>query len=340
MLSRFISVAFVAGSLAVVGCSSHAPRTDVDFRQTNTTQKAAQDFSTPAQMGFPIIDAHVHTRFNHKPEVNSGIIYSKDVLLKEMQEAGIGGAISMGYNHNVEQEDLRSNGIFQCAGVRADFKPKVLEAQLQKHQYQCLKIYLGYVHKFASDSVYHPAYQLASKYKIPVVFHTGDIYDKDGLLKYSDPLTIDEVAVQYRDVKFVIAHMGNPWIQSAAEVAYKNPNVYLEGSAFFAGPVQNYAPERIQAQMVNSIRWVFEYVEDPRKVLFGTDWPLVPMKHYLAAFQAAIPEQHWKAVFFENARAVYKLPFTPEGTLDLPQLPQEPVEVPRVGTNPDQSPKM
>ena len=34
---------------------------------------------------------------------------------------------------------------------------------------------------------------------------------------------------------FVIAHCGNPWIESAAEVAYKNPNVYIECSAMLTG---------------------------------------------------------------------------------------------------------
>jgi hypothetical protein len=54
-------------------------------------------------------------------------------------------------------------------------------------------------------------------------------------VKFSHPLTIDEVAVDHPDITFVIAHAGNPWIESAAEVAYKNPNVYLDGSAFVIG---------------------------------------------------------------------------------------------------------
>ena len=65
-----------------------------------------------------------------------------------------------------------------------------------------------------------------------MVFHTGDTYSSRGKLKYADPLTIDEVAVDHRDVRFVIAHAGYLWIQSAAEVTYKNSNVFIEASAF------------------------------------------------------------------------------------------------------------
>jgi predicted TIM-barrel fold metal-dependent hydrolase len=49
-------------------------------------------------------------------------------------------------------------------------------------------------HKF-----YEPAYQLAQKYDVPVIFHTGDTYSVKAKLKYADPLTIDEVAVDHAD---------------------------------------------------------------------------------------------------------------------------------------------
>ena len=294
--------------LAVTGCAHGA---------LNKSQNETLSLSEPIPLDFGVIDAHVHTKFNDKPEPNSGIIYNQQQLIQEMRGAGVVAAVSMGFNHRIPQTDLNSSGVFLCAGIRADYNLRQLESQIKADQYKCLKIYLGYVHLFAKDPIYQPIYRLAAKYKLPVVFHTGDIYDQDGLLKYSDPLTIDEVAVQHRDVNFVIAHMGNPWVQSAAEVAYKNPNVFLEGSAFFAGPLQNYAPERIQNQMIASIKWVFDYVENPKKILFGTDWPLVPIREYLAAFQRAIPEKHWREVFRENAIRIYKLP-------EVPAYPERP----------------
>jgi predicted TIM-barrel fold metal-dependent hydrolase len=140
-----------------------------------------------------------------------------------------------------------------------------------------------------------------------VVFHTGDTDSRKAKLKYADPLTIDEVAVDHPNVTFVLAHAGNPWIQSAAEVAYKNPNVVIDGSAFLIGDLASRSPEIVETQLVAPVRWLFEYVADPKKLMFGTDWPLVRMEPYLRAFQKAIPREHWQAVFHDNAARVYGL---------------------------------
>ena len=168
-----------------------------------------------------------------------------------------------------------------------------------------MKIYLGYIARYASDPHYRPAYRLAEKHGVPVVFHTGDTYDRDGKLKYADPLTIDEVAVEHRKINFVIAHCGNPWIESAAEVAYKNPNVYLDGSAFLIGDLSQVPANKIEEYVVKPLRWVFGYVEDPTKLMFGSDWPLAPIGQYLEAFRKAIPREHWQAVFHDNALRVF-----------------------------------
>jgi predicted TIM-barrel fold metal-dependent hydrolase len=42
--------------------------------------------------------------------------------------------------------------------------------------------------------------------------------------------------------------------------------------------------------------------------MFGTDWPLTAMKPYLDAYKKAIPQEHWKAVFHDNAVRVFKFP--------------------------------
>jgi hypothetical protein len=255
-----------------------------------------------------VIDAHIHTRFTDKPESNSGILITKENLLTEMKEAGVVGAVSLeGSDGRGYETDLAAYGIIRCAGVGKKVDVPRIEKGLRTGFYRCLKIYLGYIHQFANDRNYEPAYKLAEKYNVPVIFHTGDTYDVDGKLKYSDPLTIDEVAVDHRGVTFVIAHCGNPWIQSAAEVAYKNPNVFLDGSAFLIGNLQETSPDTIKRTMIDPITWVFAYLEDPKKLLFGSDWPLVSMKDYIDAFKQAVPPEHWQAVFHDNAVRVFQL---------------------------------
>lgn len=254
----------------------------------------------------PVIDAHTHTDFDGKPEATSKISFTLEEYLREMKEAGVVGAVAHTQEYDQGYANLQQYGVIHCAGIRERVDAGVLEEGLKSGRYGCIKIYLGYTYHFASDPLYAPVYQLAERYDVAVIFHTGDTYSTQGKLKYADPLTIDEVAVDHPKVRFVIAHCGNPWIESAAEVAYKNPNVYLDGSALLIGDLNTMDPKVVQEYMIRPLAWIFGYVEDPGKLMFATDWPLVNMSIYLDAFKQAIPREHWNAVFHDNAARVFK----------------------------------
>lgn len=288
-------------SLMVAACS-HAPKT------AESDEK------------LEIIDAHTHPRFNGKPERTSGIPQTREEYFRQWKEAGVVGAVAHEPDAKLEwldaagregkptpRDDLRELNVVHCAGVEEKPDLKGIETGLRSGRLGCIKIYLGYVHLWASSPVYQPVYALAKKHGVPVVFHTGDTYSVKGKLKFADPLTIDEVAVDHPDVTFVIAHLGNPWIQSAAEVAYKNPNVYLEASALLIGDLDRMPSEEVDEYVAKPIAWAFGYLEDPSKLMFGTDWPLTNIKSYVNAFKRAIPKKHWKAVFHDNAAKVFKL---------------------------------
>ncbi|MDA1082564.1 MAG: amidohydrolase family protein [Gemmatimonadetes bacterium] len=255
-----------------------------------------------------IIDAHTHTAFTGQPERTSGIVVSEEQYLKEMRDAGVVGMLAHAAEDGSGYVDLRAQNVITCAGTGARVDVARIEAGLKSAAFGCIKIYLGYVHQWAYSPEYEPVYALAAKYDVPVVFHTGDTYSNAAKLKYADPLTIDEVAVDHRNVTFVIAHAGNPWIESAAEVAYKNPNVYLDGSAFLVGDLSKMPPEQVETYVVKPVAWIFGFLEDPTKLMFATDWPLTHVKPYVEAFKRAIPPEQWKAVFHDNAARVFKFP--------------------------------
>jgi predicted TIM-barrel fold metal-dependent hydrolase len=254
-----------------------------------------------------IIDAHTHAEFSGELERTSKIPKTEAEYFREWKEAGITGAVSHEQSDGTGAANLRSRNVVTCAGAAAKVDVARIEAGLKSGRYGCIKIYLGYVHQWAYDENYEPAYRLAEKYGVPVVFHTGDTYSTRALLKYADPLTIDEVAVAHPKVTFVIAHCGNPWIESAAEVAYKNPNVVLDGSAFLIGNLAKTPPGEVQQYVVKPLAWIFGYLDDPSKLMYGSDWPLADMKSYVEAFKRAIPRKSWQAVFHDNAARVFKL---------------------------------
>jgi len=255
-----------------------------------------------------IIDAHTHTDFSGGPERSSAIPKTEAQYFKEWNEAGVVGAVAHTSASGGNYHNLKSRNVIHCAGVDTNVDVGGIESGLKSGKFGCIKIYLGYVHRYAYDEQYEPVYKLAEKFDVPLVFHTGDTYSSGAKLKYADPLTIDEVAVDHPRVRFVIAHCGNPWIESAAEVTYKNTNVYIECSALLLGNLSEMPKEKVETYVTRPIAWIFGYLEDPRKMMFGTDWPLTAMKPYVEAYKSAIPKEHWKAVFHDNAVRVFKFP--------------------------------
>lgn len=245
-----------------------------------------------------IIDVHVHADGERAEK--------RGELFRQWREAGVSGGVSM-LPADASVAAVRDRRLIHCAGIPALPDVQKLEQDLKAGRFRCMKVYLGYVHQYASDTRYTPVYRLAAKYKVPVIFHTGDTASKKAKLKYADPLTIDEVAVDHPGTTFVIAHLGNPWIASAAEVAYKNPNVYVDASALLTGDMSKLDPADVEEYVVDPIRWAFGYMEDPRKLMFGSDWPLVNVPAYVEAYKRAIPKEHWPDVFRNNAVRVFGL---------------------------------
>jgi hypothetical protein len=254
----------------------------------------------------PVVDAHTHADLGGHEEPFSKIPETLAQFLKELKEIGGVGAVGHGASGVRKLEpELASLPLYQCYGVRQKVNVADVEKALKSNSARCIKIYLGYIHRFAYDRAYRPLYPLAAKYDVPVVFHTGDTYSTKGKLKYADPLTIDEVAVDFPKTTFVIAHLGNPWIESAAEVTYKNPNVFVEASALMIGDLTN--QEDVDTYLVKPLKWAYGYVGDSSKFMYGTDWPLVSMKAYFEAYKKAIPEKDWCKVFFGNAVRVFRM---------------------------------
>lgn len=191
-----------------------------------------------------------------------------------------------------------------------------VEESLEKGDIVALKAYLGYLHFAASDAGYVPYYKLAAKYKIPVIFHTGDTYSHLARLKYAHPLPIDDVLVDFPETNFVLAHLGNPWLIDAAELVYKNnkpkqrENVWADLSGLLVGEASDFArlrKEGMVAQVMSDVRKAIEYSERPDRFLFGSDWPLAPFDVYRDFIAELVPAALHQQVFYENAKTLFRL---------------------------------
>jgi predicted TIM-barrel fold metal-dependent hydrolase len=194
---------------------------------------------------------------------------------------------------------------------------RAVEAQIDQHREQvvALKAYLGYFHFGPEDPRYVPYYQIAAKYNLPVIAHTGDNWSTTAKVKYAHPLRMDEVAVDHPDVRFVIAHFGNPWLIDAAEVVFKNANVWADLSGLFVGNAKEIqdlldatrVPDSAPGLIVSDLKKAIGYVGEFKRFLYGSDWPLAPMHSYRRLIEYVIPKEHQREVFRSNAEHVFGL---------------------------------
>jgi predicted TIM-barrel fold metal-dependent hydrolase len=281
-----------------------------------------------------MIDMHIHVanpQFPGMKTLSDSLDGSPesiaDLLRGQMRQSGTVAACGMGHFSDWTEDplgiastlrvaqyvpNLYPIGIANPTRTDTDYLQRV-ESQLRTGQVVALKGYLGYVYQWPDGPGYRPYFELAAKYDVPFIFHTGDNWSTLAKVKYAHPLLIDEVAVEHRNVKFVMAHFGNPWCMDAAEVIYKNDNVWADVSAILVGDAARFA--RITAsgylrRTVERVRHAIEYTERPDRFLYGTDWPLSPMDVYPNFVRQLFDDADHQAVFEDNARDLFKLPKT------------------------------
>lgn len=176
-----------------------------------------------------------------------------------------------------------------------------------------IKLFPGYLPFYPHDSRLAPLYEFAHRRGLPVLVHQGDTLDRKGLVKYARPIELDEVAVRYSDVRFVLCHFGNPWVEEAAEVVYKNENVYADTSGLLAHPSAPYF-ERMVEQCRRRVLQAIISIGSADRILYGSDWPLEELRVALALIHGLdLPLADRERVLGRNAVRLFRLP-EPEGS--------------------------
>ncbi|GLW11935.1 4-hydroxyphenyl-beta-ketoacyl-CoA hydrolase [Microtetraspora sp. NBRC 13810] len=149
---------------------------------------------------------------------------------------------------------------------------------------------------FPDDPAVYPLYEVIAEHRLPALFHTGQTGIGAGTrggggirLKYSNPLHLDDVAVDFPDMPIVLAHPSFPWQEEALAVALHKPQVYID----LSGWSPKYFPPLL-VQYANTL------LKD--KVLFGTDFPLLTPERWMADLEkTAIRDEVKPGIFKHNA---------------------------------------
>ena len=253
------------------------------------------------------IDFHIHVNFSdddlRKIAKKVGVKFSAKGLEEEMKKNGVEVAVAISYPNEEDWKNVinlaRKLPLYPVLGINVN---KIQMNKLKKYLKHAIgvKIYLGYDYIFPNDKKLVKIYKLIEKMKKLVIFHTGDTLYSWAKLKYAHPLNVDEVAVDFPDMKIVIAHAGIPWIRDTAEVVNKNENVYTDISGWFEteDEFKSFYAKIIQ----KDLKFLIEYCGE-EKILYGTDWPLIRMGSYLKFLKSTkLKQSTLRKILWENGK--------------------------------------
>lgn len=264
-----------------------------------------------------LIDAHVHLN-NYHESTRRPTIENVHELFAKMDELGIAHAVVItSYKADLDRPSVEevidalaeNPRVTVVEGLRWRGEPRsdlfTVEERIRDRRVKGIKLYPGYDNYAINDPSLEAVFRIAAKHDVPVMIHTGDTYSKTAKVRMAHPLLVDDIAVDYPDVRFVMCHLGNPWFQDAAEVLYKNDNVYADISGLTLGEF-TYDFERYVAMRLKDM---ITYMGDPgRQLMYGSDWPLVRMKPYIRLLnELNFTEEQLENVAWRTAARLFKI---------------------------------
>ena len=233
-----------------------------------------------------IFDSHMHVG---SFESMFGVSLDRDGLAALMQEHGIGSGVVF------HPDNALTRGIVErvpnawalywanprdsdCAEQAAEFldHPKFLGVKMHP-------LLDGY---HPNDPSVHPVARLLVEREMPALIHCGHPI-------FTLPWSIEELAVEFPELRVVLGHMGHGnivYINGAIDVGARNPNVYLETSGM---------------PMHSKIKTAFERVGSDR-VMYGSDAPFHdPGVEIRKVEVSGLDEQARRRVLGLNARRLF-----------------------------------
>ncbi|MEU7655977.1 amidohydrolase family protein [Micromonospora taraxaci] len=131
-----------------------------------------------------------------------------------------------------------------------------------------------------SHDEYAPLWGLLERAGVPALFHTGQTGIGAGTpggyglrLGLSNPILLDPIAADFPDLQIIMAHPSVPWQDEALSVATHKHNTWID--------LSGWSPKYFPAELVRYANSVLK-----RRVLFGTDYPLLTPDRWLRDVQA------------------------------------------------------
>jgi predicted TIM-barrel fold metal-dependent hydrolase len=132
---------------------------------------------------------------------------------------------------------------------------------------------------FPNDREAYPLYEVIAENGLIALFHTGHTGVGAGTrggggirLKYSNPMHVDDVAVDFPDMPIILAHPSFPWQDEALSVALHKPTVHID--------LSGWSPKYFPPQLIQYANTLLKH-----KVMFGSDYPVIKPERWLDDFE-------------------------------------------------------
>ncbi len=250
-----------------------------------------------------IIDAHVHL-----PVTCNGISFrqKKEQLLHEMARNHIDKCIVISDSYPVSDigsiDDCvklfeGSDTVHVVGGISplCNYREQLvkLKKYLENRQIIGIKLFTGHEEFYLTDERLKQVYELAIQYSVPVLFHSGWSNDK-----YSNVLSVIEVAKKYPNLKLVCCHCFYPHLEQCM-LAVEMQNIFFDISSI-ADDVS------IIPTISNKLKLIIE--KAPSRVIFGSDYGGCSQKQHIELIKELHLEKSLEEnIFWNNAVNVYSL---------------------------------
>jgi len=112
------------------------------------------------------------------------------------------------------------------------------------------------------DHRHYPLYRKCQRLGLPILWHQGTTFPRKARIRWSLPLQLEDIALNFPELKMILAHIGHPWEADTIVLIRKAPNLYADRSAL------HFRAWRYWQTLVTAVEYGVGH-----KILFGTDFP-------------------------------------------------------------------
>ena len=142
-----------------------------------------------------------------------------------------------------------------------------------------------------------PVYAEAELLEMPVVSHGGWFPADPESSEFSRPRAFARILEAFPKLRFVLAHMGQGYIDESLAMAERFPNLHFDSSSVIQGTVE---PALSDEEAVALLRRF-----GVERVLFASDWPWFhPLRDLEFIETLALSDAERRLILSENARRV------------------------------------